>query len=71
MQPTIPPNTMSDGNYNRNLLPYKPFQSGLKTGRAQMHTLALQAFAKWLDEQGFDPATQQQHLLRLRELLPL
>ncbi|MCI6726336.1 MAG: hypothetical protein MR516_07705 [Bacteroidales bacterium] len=62
---------MSDGNYNRNLLPYKPFQSGLKTGRAQMHTLALQAFAKWLDEQGFDPATQQQHLLRLRELLPL
>lgn len=26
---------MSDGNYNRNLLPYRDYQSGLRAGRAQ------------------------------------
>ena len=36
---------MSDGNYNRNLLPYKPFESGLRAGRAQMRELALKVKA--------------------------
>lgn len=31
---------MSDGNYNRNLLPYHQYQSGLKAGSARMHTRA-------------------------------
>lgn len=26
---------MSDGNYNRNLLPYRDYQSGLRAGKAQ------------------------------------
>ena len=40
---------MSDGNFNRNLLPYRDFQSGVRAGRAQMRTAAVAAFEKWLD----------------------
>lgn len=40
---------MSDGNYNRNLLPYRNYQSGVRAGRAQAKQLALQAFMAWLD----------------------
>lgn len=39
---------MSDGNYNRNLLPYNNYQSGLKAGRATMRSLAVKAFEKQL-----------------------
>lgn len=60
---------MSDGNYNRNLLPYHQYQSGLKAGKAQMHTLALRAFNIWLAEQGFDEVQKKEHELRFRELL--
>ena len=42
-------NFMSDGNFNRNLLPYRDFQSGVRAGRAQMRTAAVAAFEKWLD----------------------
>lgn len=41
---------MADGNYNRNILPYHQYQSGLKAGKAQERTLALRAFGRWLDE---------------------
>ena len=40
---------MSDGNYNRNLLPYRKYQSGVRAGRAQAKQWALQAFMAWLD----------------------
>lgn len=62
---------MSDGNYNRNLLPYKPYESGLRAGRAQMREKALQAFTAWLQAQGFDAEMQKQHLLQFRALLGL
>ena len=62
---------MADGNFNRTHLPYRPFQSGLNAGRAQMHTLAIQAFEKWMEEQGVSKDEREQHLLRFRELLPL
>lgn len=39
---------MSDGNFNRNLLPYHDYRSGLRAGRAAMRTLALQAFGRIL-----------------------
>lgn len=39
---------MSDGNFNRSLLPSHSFQSGLRTGKAVMKTKALQAFLVWL-----------------------
>ncbi len=41
---------MSDGNYNRNLLPYTQYTSGVKAGRAQMKTLAAEAFKAWYAE---------------------
>lgn len=62
---------MADGNFNRTHLPYRPFQSGLNAGRAQMHTLAIQAFEKWMEEQHFNEEEKKQHELRFRELLPL
>ena len=39
---------MSDGNFNRALLPSTPYASGLKTGRAQARQAALRAFDEWL-----------------------
>ena len=41
---------MSDGNFNRALLPHTPYASGLKAGRAQERQHALEAFDKWLIE---------------------
>lgn len=60
---------MSDGNYNRNLLPYHQYESGLRAGRAQARTLALRAFAQWLEEQGCDAESREKHLLRFREIM--
>lgn len=60
---------MSDGNYNRNLLPYHQYASGLKAGRAQMHTIALRAFTQWLAEQNYTIEEQQAHMKRLRQLI--
>ena len=39
---------MSDGNFNRALLPHTPYASGMKTGRAIARMKALEAFAEWL-----------------------
>lgn len=60
---------MSDGNYNRNLLPYHQYTSGLKAGRAQMRTIALRAFSKWMAGQGCTPDEMAGHLARFRQLL--
>ena len=60
---------MSDGNYNRNLLPYHQYQSGLRAGHGQMRTLAIRAFNTWLEEQGFSEEERTRHELRFRELL--
>ncbi len=62
---------MADGNFNRTHLPYRPFQSGVNAGRAQMHTLAIDAFKQWLDEQNFSVEEKHEHELRFRDLLPL
>ncbi len=60
---------MSDGNYNRNLLPYRQYESGLRAGRAQARTIALRAFSQWLEEQGYDEEIREKHLLRFREIM--
>ncbi len=39
---------MSDGNFNRALLPHTPYASGMKTGRAIARMKAVEAFAQWL-----------------------
>lgn len=62
---------MADGNFNRTHLPNRPFLSGVNAGKAQMHTLAIQAFRTWMNEQGYDEEQQKQFELRFRELLPL
>lgn len=41
---------MSDGNFNRQLLPKTELSSGLRAGKAQMRTKAEQAFATILAE---------------------
>lgn len=41
---------MSDGNYNRNLLPYHDYQSGVRAGRATMRKLAAETFVQLLKE---------------------
>lgn len=41
---------MSDGNFNRNLLPYNNFRSGFNAGQAQTKQKALDAFRAWLKQ---------------------
>ncbi len=48
---------MSDGNYNRNLLPYHHYRSGLSAGRIQMKKIALECFERWYDKK-FPDATE-------------
>lgn len=44
--------TMSDGNYNRNLLPYNNYRSGFNAGSSQTRQKALNAFRKWCELRG-------------------
>lgn len=62
---------MSDGNFNRNLLPYHNFQSGVRTGKAQMRTLALGTFRKVLECRlpDLDDQLREQILKEVREQL--
>ena len=41
---------MSDGNFNRQLLPKTELASGLRAGKAQMRTKAEQAFKMVMEE---------------------
>lgn len=41
---------MSDGNFNRALLPKNELSAGLRAGKAQMRQRAMEAFEKVLDE---------------------
>ena len=38
---------MSDGNFNRALLPHTPYSSGLKAGKALMRMWAIESFEEW------------------------
>ncbi len=54
---------MSDGNFNRALLPHTPYQSGLKVGKAMARKAATDAFKEYLKEQSptlSDEALQQE-----------
>lgn len=39
---------MSDGNFNRALLPSTPYASGMKTGKSIARMKAMEAFEEWL-----------------------
>lgn len=41
---------MSDGNFNRSLLPHTPYHSGLQTGKAMARMQAMEAFKRYLHE---------------------
>ncbi|MDO4715244.1 MAG: hypothetical protein Q4A44_03070 [Bacteroidales bacterium] len=43
---------MSDGNFNRNLLPYQNYQSGLRAGKAIGKTKAIEALTLLLASEG-------------------
>lgn len=49
---------MSDGNFNRALLPHTPYHSGLATGRMQMRNRAEAAFKEVLAKH-FPDMTQE------------
>lgn len=42
---------MSDGNFNRALLPHTPYASGLKMGQTMARAKAEQAFVAWLKDE--------------------
>ena len=50
---------MSDGNFNRNLLPYKNYQSGLRAGKAQMKIRAIAAMKQCLADLGTTVSEEQ------------
>lgn len=57
---------MSDGNFNRALLPHTPYHSGLVTGRMQMRNKAKEALKDILEEH-FPNTTpeQREEILRI------
>lgn len=44
-------NRMSDGNFNRALLPHTPYASGLKAGKAIARMKAVEIFEEWLRQE--------------------
>lgn len=50
---------MSDGNFNRQLLPKTELASGLRAGKAQMRTKAEQAFKAFIEEEMSDLSDEQ------------
>lgn len=56
---------MSDGNFNRNLLPYNNYRSGLRAGQARTQQHALQILEQLLDDHLADRLAPEErtHLL--------
>ncbi|MBR1790479.1 MAG: hypothetical protein IJ754_01800 [Bacteroidaceae bacterium] len=52
---------MSDGNFNRALLPHTPYASGLKAGKSMMKMKAIEAFARWIEERYPELSAEQRH----------
>lgn len=64
---------MSDGNFNRALLPHTPFANGLAIGRKQGLQVALQAFEDFLNETepGISEDEKRQRIVLFRSFLKL
>ena len=52
---------VSDGNFNRSMLPSNNYQSGIRAGKAQMKKLSLDAFKKWCEETFPQMEEQERH----------
>lgn len=50
---------MSDGNFNRQLLPKTELSSGIRAGKAQMRVKAEQAFVAFVEDEFSDLSTEQ------------
>lgn len=61
---------MSDGNFNRNLLPYTPYQSGMKAGKAMARMKALEAFKTYLqNKENLEPEVIEKECSEFKKLL--
>ncbi|RHP64186.1 hypothetical protein [Bacteroides sp. OF04-15BH] len=61
---------MSDGNFNRNLLPYTPYQSGMKAGKAMARMKALEAFKTYLQsKENLEPEVIEKECSKFKKLL--
>ena len=56
---------MSDGNFNRALLPSTPYRSGMKMGQQQMRGKAIEAFQNLIKERF--PEMPEEELQELTE----
>lgn len=62
---------MSDGNFNRALLPHTPYQSGLQAGKSMGRMHALDAFRDYLQSHHptLAPEERERHVEDFRRLL--
>ena len=62
---------MSDGNFNRSMLPSNSYQSGVRAGRSQMRINAIQLVAELLKEElvNVDEGERAQFLQLFRQRL--
>ena len=62
---------MSDGNFNRSMLPSNSYQSGVRAGRSQMRIKAIQLLEALLQEElsTIDEAKRAELLLLFRQRL--
>ena len=62
---------MSDGNFNRSMLPSNSYQSGVRAGRSQMRIKAIQLLEALLQEElaTFSEAKRAELLLLFRQRL--
>lgn len=62
---------MSDGNFNRSMLPSNSYQSGVRAGRSQMRIKAIQLLEALLQEKlaTIDEAKRAELLLLFRQRL--
>lgn len=54
---------MSDGNFNRALLPHTPYASGMKAGQQITKMKAIEAFKEIIDQQFPEMELQKSRLL--------
>ncbi len=61
---------MSDGNFNRQLLPKTELASGLRAGKAQMRAKAEKAFVQFVNEE-FASLTDEQRQQKIDKFMDM
>lgn len=60
---------MSDGNYNKNLLPYRDYQSGYRAGSVRMKVKAKSVLKELLEQSSLSPEETEKVLTTFAEKL--